>query len=399
MKQRAKHLLMKTLVFLTMVIVCISISLFYFSSGQTTGADLSAEGGGTELLPVNEKFEARGVPVTVIDVTPNAYPSRVKVYGQTKSLWHTTVRSQVTGRVERVFNIFRKGHIVGRGDVLVNINDSRYKAGFAHADQALSLAKLELLKEKQEVRQASANWKSSGLKGEPGSPLVLRTPQLELAKKSLATAQADLSSAVVDLDFCKITAPFKGIIVDRLVSPGDTVSVGEPIAVIAGIDTMEISLGLDAGQLALLGRDLKAAQGRVVDEAAGVEYGTGHLKDSRTIDPQTRLRKILCIIKNPMELDPPLLSGTFVTVSISGRPRQNLLRMPISALTRKGLVWIVEKDNTLESFDASALFYDSDHVFVPAPKEKNYPLKVAVFPNAAFVTGMKVMPAVLGQGV
>ncbi|HCY84791.1 MAG TPA: hypothetical protein DHV36_06615 [Desulfobacteraceae bacterium] len=383
--------ILKTLVFLTMVIVCSAIASYYFLPEDTAGSGVPPAGSGLPTPPV--KTKVRGVPVTVVAASPSAYPARITVYGQAQALWQTTVKSQVNGRVDWISPAFRKGRLINKGGALVRINDSQYRANLAQADQAVSSAGLDLLKEKQEARQAKINWEASGLSGHPGSPLVLRGPQIELAKKAVATARANREAAAVDLSDCRIFAPFDGVVTDRLVSPGDTVSAGDPIAVIAGTHTMEVSLSLDAAQLALLGRTLTDARVSLRDEAAGVAYAAGKLRDSRTIDPETRLRKIFCSVEAPLSLDPPLLPGTFLTVDISGKPKTNLLRLPVSALTRQGLVWTVTRENTLVAMSASALFYEGDHVFVEAPADKVFPLNIAVAPNEAFVTGMKVRPS------
>lgn len=387
---RVRSRLFKTLVFLAMVTGCSAIALHYFLPVDTAGSAPPPAGSGRPAPPAPKA--PRGVPVTVMAANPAAYPARITVYGQARALWETTVKSQVNGRVDRISPEFRKGRIISRGNLLVHINDSQYRARLARADEDLSSAGVELLREEQEARQARVNWEASGLPGQPGSPLVLRAPQIELAQKAVATARAKREAAAVDLSDCRIVAPFRGIVTDRLVSPGDTVSAGASIAVMAGTDTMEISLGLDAVQLRLLGRDLSAARVILRDEAGGVEYEAGRLRDSRIIDPETRLRKVFCTVDHPLSLDPPLLSGTFLTLRIIGRPKANLLRIPVSALTRQGRVWTVTPEGTLLPFSATALFYDGGFAFVAAPGDREYPLSVAVSPNSAFVTGMKVQP-------
>ncbi|MEH0019740.1 MAG: efflux RND transporter periplasmic adaptor subunit [Desulfobacter sp.] len=393
----------KCLVFFLMALGCATIACHYF---LPTHAVVSGPPGTDSPpdAPPPTSFRpapARGIPVTVIRVEPSAYPAKIKAFGQAQALWQTTLRSQVSGRIDHISDAFRKGRIVRQGALLVRINDSRYRASLARADQALSSARLELLREKQEAGQARINWDASGLPGRPGSPLVLREPQMNLAQKTLATARAAYESAAVDLGDCRITAPFPGVITDRLVSPGDTVSPGDRIAVISGTDRMEISLSLDADQRRLLGKNLTNARVILTDEAAGVSHETGTLRGSHTIDPETRLQKFFCLVENPTTLAPPLLPGTFLTVHISGRSIPDTIKLPVSALTRRGLVWAVTPQNTLTPVAASALFYNGSHVFISAPADGVFPMQVVQTPNSAFVEGMKVrpVPATTGKGV
>ncbi len=374
---------------------CSALAYYYFVYIPPSGPGVLAASGAPAHASPTEPILERGIPVTIIRTEPAAYPARVSVFGQAQPLWQATIRSQVNGRVDRILDTLRKGRIVEENTPLVIINDSHYQAKLARADQVLAAAKLDLLKEEQEAAQASINWKASGLKGQPGSPLVLRGPQMASAKKALVSARADRTSAAVDLSYCRITAPFKGIIMERLVSPGDTVATGDKIAVIAGVARMEIALSLDMAQVGLLGRDLTRAGVKLIDETAGVEYDIGRLRDSMTIDPATRMRKLFCLVERPLDLDPPLLSGTFLKVELSGPPRPSLLKLPESALTRQGLIWTINKDSQLRSFKATPLFYNDDHVFIPAPDTEN--ISVAVSPNAAFVTGAKAIPQVEGE--
>ena len=385
----------QVLAFLAAAACCLALAYHYFLSTDTAGAGPAT---GTGRPSPSGPAPDRGVPVSVIRARPGAYPARVEVFGQARALWQTTVRSQVSGRVDRVSPAFRKGHILDKGTLLVRINDSRYRASLARADQNLAAAGLDLLKEEQEAGQARKDWTASGIQGDPGSPLVLRAPQMELARKSLEAARANRASAAADLDDCRITVPYRSIVVERLVSLGDTVSAGDRIAVITGVDKMEVSLSLDGTQLELLGSNLSGVQVTLRDDASGADYHGSRLRDSRIIDPETRLHRVFCTVDRPLALTPPLLAGTFLTAVITGPPRENLLRLPVSALTRQGLVWTVDRENTLRAFPASALFYDTDHVYVRAPEALDYPVRVTAAPNAAFVTGMKVRPAEAGKG-
>ena len=399
----------RALIFSITTLGCSALAYYYFvyipPSGPGTPTASGAPAYAAPAAPVTESgipiptrgipIPTRGIPVTIIRTKPAAYPARVNLFGQARPLWQATIRSQVNGRVDKILDALRKGNIVEKNTPLVIINDSRYQAGLARADQVLASARLGLLKEEQEASQARINWEASGLDGRPGSPLVLRAPQMALARQAVISAQADRASAAVDLSYCRIAAPFKGIITERLVSPGDTVTAGDRIAVIAGIDRMEISLSLDAAQVELLGRDLTRSGVRLINETAGVTYNTGRLRDGMTIDPATRLRNLFCIVRRPLDLNPPLLPGTFLRVELFGPQREGLLKLPESALTRQGLVWTVNRENRLSSFKAIPLFYKDGHVFITAPENgapEGGEFSIAVSPNAAFVTGAKTQP-------
>ncbi len=374
------------LIFLLTILGCSALVFYYFFLENPSPPETPAP------------QTVRGIPVSSILVTPKTYPARVTVFGQALPLWKTTIRSQVSGKIDQISPKLRKGKIVESNTLLVTINDTLYQAKLARAKEVMARAALDLLKELQERDQAKLNWEASGLKGQPGSPLVLRDPQMNAAQKALDTARADRKSAVEDLGYCRIIAPFKGVIVDRLVSPGDTVSAGDKIAVITGTDHMEIALGLDDTQLKLLGPNLENARVQIINESTQAIYDTGQLRDSHTIDPATRLHKVYCLVDQPMALTPSLLSGTFLSISITTRLISGLLKIPESALTRQGFVWTIDKNNNLKAFKVSPLFYEGGQVFIHSPQGILSPLKIALSPNNAFVTGMSVQPQTQSKG-
>ena len=60
------------------------------------------------------------------------------------------------------------------------------------------------------------------------SPLMLKEPQINEARQSLAAAKASLRSAEFDLDKTIIRAPFTGKLLKKMMGTGQFVRRGEP---------------------------------------------------------------------------------------------------------------------------------------------------------------------------
>ncbi len=334
----------------------------------------------------------KGLLVSFTKTSPESFASQITVYGQAVPDKEAKLRSLVSGEIVFVSDRLEKGRIVQKGELLAKIDDIIYQSKLAQAELALSNSRLNLLREEQESDQARLSWDRSGLAGLPQSPLVLRTPQLNTAKKEVAAQMAAVKAVQREIEYCDIRSPFGGLITDRAINMGESISTGEPIATLHSIDKVEIELALDEKQWALLDGKIENTRVELFDDVRQVSWGAKITREGKRIIPQSRLRQIFCEVKKPLSQTPPLLSGTFLTARLSGRKISNLLKLPESCVTQKGFVWYMESDNTLNSFRAKPAFYKTGYVFLQVPSGISFPLHVALYPNSAFVTGLEVNP-------
>lgn len=127
------------------------------------------------------------------------------------------------------------GTPVEEGTVLAQIDDSLYRAQVdqARANELKSEADLKNMEAK--VTQADLDWQRaqrlgrdkgviSGLDYDTTQATYLTSrASLEVGKASIAQAQAALHQAEINLGYCTIKSPVKGVIVDRRVNIGQTV--------------------------------------------------------------------------------------------------------------------------------------------------------------------------------
>jgi hypothetical protein len=83
-----------------------------------------------------------------------------------------------------------------------------------------------------------------------------------------------------------------------------------------------------------------------------------------------------------------------VEVRLEGKKLNNYLRLPESALTREGIVWFIDQQDTLRSYQPKSIHYQNKHVLVPLPDKSEYLAykvwQVATVPLASFLVGKKV---------
>jgi HlyD family secretion protein len=146
------------------------------------------------------------------------------------------------------------GSVVDAGTVLAKIDDSLYAAAVETAKAQLQQADANVLQMKAKLLQAQQDWGRAQKLG-PSDALAQTTydqyqANYEVAKANLAAAvaaveqaKASLNIAQINLGYCTIRSPVKGVIVDRRVNIGQTVVSS-----------------LSAPSLFLIARDLKHIQ-------------------------------------------------------------------------------------------------------------------------------------------
>jgi len=159
--------------------------------------------------------------------------------GTIEPLETVDVGAQVAGRI-RAFGTDKDGKpvdygsVVEQGALLAKIDDSVYAANLSVAKASRQSAGATLEQMRARLTQAAADWKRSqnllASKMIAESDFDTSKANYEIAKASVsiaesgvAQAEADLEIAQRNLEYCTITSPVSGVIIDRRVNVGQTV--------------------------------------------------------------------------------------------------------------------------------------------------------------------------------
>jgi len=174
MKKIIRILTGKWGIFILTVLVCSTGAFFFLESKPAKGE-----------LHKDATLQLSGMPVTVQHVSCSAYPARITALGEVKALWQSTIKARVDGPIVYLNPLLQPGSRVKKGEVLVKIEKIAYQAQVSEDQNRVALAKVALLKEEREAKEAQRNWRRSGIKGSFASDLVLRKPQLNSARAGL----------------------------------------------------------------------------------------------------------------------------------------------------------------------------------------------------------------------
>lgn len=240
------------------------------------------------------------------------------------------VRTQISGQLQSIG--FREGQTVHQGDFLAQIDPRPYEAALGKAQGQL-LHDQALLEEAQtdlaRYRPLLARDDISRQKYEDQAFLVRQY------EGTIATDQAQIASARLDLAYCHIVAPITGRVGLRRVDPGNFIQASDPtgLVVIAALQPISVIFPLPQDDLTQVMRRLDAATTLPVAvydrrNATPIEAGTLESVDNM-VDVATGTAKLRARFANPGNL---LFPNQFVNARLQVDTLRDAVVVPQAAI-------------------------------------------------------------------
>ena len=261
-----------------------------------------------------------------ISVERVSMPLEYQLDGVVEARRQATLSAEVSGQVETVN--FDVDDYVEKDEVVMTIRDREYRARRQQAAAALA--------------EAVANLKQTRLEFDRQQDLRNRklisqaefdraSANLEAANARKSSAEANLERAEEELRHTVVRAPYSGIVVQRLVEPGETVNPGQPI--MSGYSRDELRVVASVPQ-SLIGDLRERREARVIV----LESDTSLDITAITIPPYANSKNH----SFPVRLDLPgehdgLYPGMLVKVAIAIGTAERIL-VPASSLVSRSEV-------------------------------------------------------------
>lgn len=369
-------------------------------------------GGGIALFMVMQatkpKAQRRQAPEPVIQVRtvelmPESYTIAIQSQGTVRARTESTLIPEVSGRVLTVSPNFREGGFFEEGEVLLEIDPSDYKTAVTLAEARLAEARVRLAEESAQAEQAQQDWERLGTMETPSS-LVLRGPQLALARANVAAAQASLAEAERNLERTRITAPYEGRVLQKNVDVGQVVSLGTLLAQIYAVDYAEIRLPLTSEQFSMLNMPAVVRGGPQVEGEVAVtlrtRFGREEISWEGTVvrvegavDSQSRQINVIAQVDDPYGAahPRPLKVGLFVEAVIEGRTLADMYVLPRTALREAKYVLTLTDDNRIQRVAVDPVWSTAEEVVFREPSIEPGTL-ASLTQMALAIDGMEVVP-------
>lgn len=180
------------------------------------------------------QHEAGAAGVRVAKATLQSVAPLTMVPGTVLSRNDARLAAEVTGRLLEVADV---GAVVIKGDVVALIEDTgiRLRRDEQQAEVQRAEARLRFLESEEQryVKLASSNLAAATKLEETLSDRDVSRGDLQVAKSRLAQIEDQLSRT-------RINAPFDGIVVERLMTPGERVDTGENVVRIVDQQHLEV---------------------------------------------------------------------------------------------------------------------------------------------------------------
>ena len=289
-------------------------------------AACAEKGPENEAAETGEEEELVAIPVEI------GRPVRgdiVAVYSGTapiEAFAEADVIAKVAGEVREI--LVEEGDEVKQGQVLARLDGDRLR--------------LELNQSEANLRKLQRDYERNVDLKEKG---LISGGDFDKIRYELEALQASHNLARLELDYTQIRAPIDGVISNRYIRIGNTVSVNDPIFQVTSFDPLVAYLHVPEREYRNIAKDQLV--GIDIDALAGERIIAAVTRVSPIVDPQTGTFKISIEISDDMRRIKP---GMFGRISIVYDQHENVLQVPRSAILEDSgetSVFVIEDDKAV----------------------------------------------------
>ena len=268
------------------------------------------------------KAQAEAVGLIVETVSPGAFQQVIKTSGQIQASQgdEATIVSTSNGIVSFSNRSITEGTAVRSGETIVTVSAKNLLEG----DPATKV-KIVYETAQKEFSRAEKLIKDNIISAKEYEQIRLR---YETAKTAYEAQAANITSSGV-----RITSPISGFIKNRLVSQGDYVSVGQPIATVSQNKRLQLRAEVSENYYKSL-KNIGGAnfQTSYDNEAYKLSDLNGRLLSfGKASGGQSFYIPVTFEFDNIGDIIP----GSFVSVYLLSNPLENVISVPVSALTEE----------------------------------------------------------------
>ncbi|MFM9863945.1 MAG: efflux RND transporter periplasmic adaptor subunit [Micropepsaceae bacterium] len=300
----------------------------------------------------------------------------VTATGTLQPIDKVTVGAEVSGRMDDIYVDFNDR--VTKGQVIARINTDELKARSVQARASVAQADANLAKAENDLRRA-VSLRGKGFASQATYDAALAARNALRATLNTARAQADQTDA--NLAKAAIRSPIDGIVLDRKIERGQTVTAGfqtpELFVIASDLKKLELTIDIDEADIGEVAVDQDATFTVDAYPAQTFTAKVVELRNAaRTIQNVVTYQGVLSVQNEKGLLKP----GMTATADITAKVVENVLSVPNGALrftpekdasatggmipqattapsdptaSGKGLVWSLGKDGKPASLDVT----------------------------------------------
>ena len=354
----------QTIIFIPLILVL----LFFFSCDN----EKIKPGFSKDNNPVNN-FS----PGNIVKVENREMVQMYEAVGTIRPLTESSIESQVSAQVIKVF--FTPGSLVKKGQVLIKLDSRQLTSKLEQAKEGFNVAQKNLEQANKAMDEANANLDQARASYERTKILfdkdIVPSQKLEIdkalylqakarlektqkakqaAKASIRQAGEVVKEAGIGRDYTQIKSPATGIVVQRMIEPGDIAVPGKPLLTIQTSGALRLEASVREG---LIGQVVIGHEYSVKIDTIGKIISASIEEIVPYADPATRTFQVKALLPVTRGVYPGMFGRLLIPVK-----KENTLLIPKKALIKIGQleqVYIKKGDEWQRVYIKTGRVYDN----------------------------------------
>ncbi|WP_110709966.1 efflux RND transporter periplasmic adaptor subunit [Salinicola sp. CR57] len=330
-----------------LLLILVAVSVAYYFVGRNDAPE------GNDGSPGQPG--AGGMPATAISAVAASrgdLPIELTALGTVRPLSSVAVRPRVEGELISVD--FEEGQTVQKGQRIAQIDPRDYQAQLDQAKGQLAQDQAQLASAKEDLARYEKLIETNYVSRQE---LEQQRQLVRQYQGTVASDQASVKSAQVQLDYTDITAPIAGVVGIRNVDPGNIVQLGddEPIVTITQLDPISVIFSLPSRFVDIVRGRLVAGDHPAVNVTdTDGETHSGQLSSiDSNVNSATGTIRLRAILDNPTG---GLYPNAYVDVSLVSQILRDQVIVPEPAVQtgqEGNYVYVVKDDDTVTRRDVT----------------------------------------------
>lgn len=251
------------------------------------------------------------ISVSVDQVTRRIAAHQVEVVGTVQAVKRAEISSKITGNI--IILQVDLGSKIKKGDLLIELSAGEISARVQQAKAQLEQAQRNLAREESLLKKNAATAQT-----------------VKSLRDSTKIAEAAYNEAVTMLDYCRITAPFSGVITKKMSNVGDLATPGKPLLHLEEENNLQVVTNIPEAMILRIQKNDRLS---IFIPSVNLEVEGIVAEISPVADPSSRSAPV----KLRIPPDSRLRSGQFARVTLTGEQTETLT-IPSSAVVPFGQI-------------------------------------------------------------
>lgn len=194
-----------------------------------------------------KKLPEQAIIVTVSSPGNNDVSGGINVSGQVEAVQSANISTRVMGYITRV--LVNTGDHVKQGQLLFTVNSTDILAKRAQTDAMIAQANAALFNAQKDYDRFSVLYKQQSATAKELDNVSL---QYKAAKASVDAARQMRNEVNAQLSYTNVTAPFSGIITQKMLDAGSMATPGTPVLILEQSGSLQVSASVGESQIAAI---------------------------------------------------------------------------------------------------------------------------------------------------